>query len=343
MRNKQSPDVLIGIPRLDGLDVTNYMRNDYFLPLTQHLQNDPTFDDLQYESNILHAGAYQGTQYVLPFLFSLKVLITQEDAFTESELSMWGHYSGGEIYADLANYFTDFQPLTYETPLSALGIADEFSYATEFLSAGLDLNNPSFAATSLDERFVRYLLLYRPFLKKAAEASAGTPERELQQTCDISAYMYYPSFLSIEKLAAVQQYYDHKEQSCILIPMPNMTEGNVYPAVVELYGCVLKESPNPKAAYCLLRTLLDTASSTDLGFSVNQNVNFDALQPYLDNDFAQTITMMLHNISHAVFGQSSECESVLREAFRSLGEKATVEEAVSVLGDAIQGMYNETA
>ena len=249
MRNKQSPDVLIGIPRLDGLDVTNYMRNDYFLPLTQHLQNDPTFDDLQYESNILHAGAYQGTQYVLPFLFSLKVLITQEDAFTESELSMWGHYSGGEIYADLANYFTDFQPLTYETPLSALGIADEFSYATEFLSAGLDLNNPSFAATSLDERFVRYLLLYRPFLKKAAEASAGTPERELQQTCDISAYMYYPSFLSIEKLAAVQQYYDHKEQSCIFIPMPKMTEGNVYPAVVELYGCVLKESHNPKAAY----------------------------------------------------------------------------------------------
>lgn len=247
-------DVLL-LSNTSSLDAEKLVTENVCLDLTEYIEQDETYKKEDYFEIVMDAGKAEEKQYILPITFDMGFALTRN---TVSELC-------GNILTDDVDCYEFYkellvcQQLLYDSAEIRLGICFTSDSAEDFLlyayhTSGLKLTDGK--TVSVDSEQLRALC---DFVKAGQEEFQAKYE-EMRNSGSNSATLVGYQLLYGNPAAIVrQQEYAYEamfQENINFYMFPEETAGG-YKATVRDFGFVNAKSSCPKAAYKLLRYLMD--------------------------------------------------------------------------------------
>lgn len=295
----EGPDLLL-FTSFGGEDVYKLMKAQVFAPLDEWMEKDDNWNREEYVENVLDAGVFGGTQYVMPLRYQLPTILT-----TKGRLEELGK--------------------TKEELNSTLSILEEMAAIKEsgkrvFASGGfvyiLYLGDP------LVDYEAEGIGIDRELLERAATAYSKVFD-EANTIMDVdsflsgygrelaagNAFFYLPP--SIDETIGNAM---GAAASDIPVLLPLYTEDGLTTAEVNFYGGIRANSENKENAWNLLRCLMGEASQTKM---IEESGNLPVSKAALEATFAEKEEQM------AIYTEGSETGELpegFMEEFQSLAE-----------------------
>lgn len=247
-------DVLL-FGNTSSLDVEKLAEENVCLDLTQYIEQDESYKKENYFEVVVGAGKFEGKQYILPITFDLGFVLARDTVYDMCGNALTDDVDCYEFYKQLLVC----QQLLYDSEEIRLGLCFTSDSAEEFLlyafhTSGLELTDGN--NVSVDSERVQALCDF----VKAGQEEFQSKYGELKDSGSKSAMLVGYQLLYGNPAAIVRQQeftYEAMFQEKIYYHMiPEETEGG-YRATIRDFGFVNAKSNCPKAAYQLLKYLMD--------------------------------------------------------------------------------------